>query len=297
MTNRNILEEVDRLLLNQGISELPLTLPKAEQIARLSGWVIASYQESEEIIKACGAENVAKKRPAFTLMNDGRNLILYNNDLSYEHKLFCICHEFGHIALKHTSEKNVLGLSSAPAETARQEQEADDFAAELLAPACVMSALKVKSAEQLRKYGLISPEQALRHFENINSCLPSTTSEKALCERFGRRHIQIPKKTAIAVVAALGAVLAVMAIISQQSRPEEIIIPAISKTAEQDSSSSEEQSAAPEETAVYITRTGEKYHKPDCYHIAGKTGLIELTITEAEQAGYEPCKDCYPEKQ
>lgn len=296
MTNRNILEEADRLLLDHGIVELPLTLPKAEQIARLSGWVIATYQESEELIKACGAEEVAKNHPAFTLMNDGRNLILYNNDQSYEHKLFCICHEFGHIALKHTSEKNVLGISHDPAETARQEQEANDFAAELLAPACVMSKLGVKSAEQLRKYGLISPEQAMRHIENIKPLFPSTSVEKALCERFGHRHIQIPKKTAIAVVAALGAVLAVLAIISQQSRPEEIIVPAISETAEQDSSS-EEQSAAPEEDAVYITRTGEKYHKPDCYHIAGKTGLIELTITEAEQAGYEPCKDCYPEKQ
>lgn len=285
MTNRNILEEADRLLLNQGIAELPLTLPKAEQIARLSGWVIATYEDSEELIKACGAENVAEKHPAFTLVNDGRNIILYNNDQSYEHKLFCICHEFGHIVLKHTSEKNVLGISHDPAETARQEQEANDFAAELLAPACVMSKLGVKSAEQLRKYGLISPEQALRHIENINLSLPSTSVEKALCERFGRRHIQIPNKAIIAAVGALVLVLACLGIISHRSRPEEVTI---SRT---------ETTFSEQETAVYITRTGEKYHKPNCYHIAGKTGLIELTIAEAEQAGYEPCKDCLPERQ
>lgn len=285
MTNRNILEEADHLLLNQGIAELPLTLPKAEQIARLSGWVIATYQESEELIKACGAEEVAKNHPAFTLVNDGRNIILYNNDQSYEHKLFCICHEFGHIALKHTSEKNVLGISHDPAETARQEQEANDFAAELLAPACVMSKLGVKSAEQLRKYGLISPEQAMRHIENIKPSLPSTSVEKALCERFGHRHIQIPNKAVIAVVGVLALVLACLGTISRRSRPEEVTI---SRT---------ETTSSEQETAVYITRTGEKYHKPDCYHIAGKTGLIELTIAEAEQAGYNPCKDCYPERQ
>ncbi|MGN1340969.1 MAG: ImmA/IrrE family metallo-endopeptidase [Oscillospiraceae bacterium] len=289
MTNRNILEEADRLLLNNGIPELPLTLRKAEQIARLSGWVIATYQESEELIKACGAENVAKKHPAFTLVNDGRNIVLYNNDLSYEHKLYCICHEFGHIVLKHTSEKNVLGISHDPAETARQEQEANDFAAELLAPACVMSRLGVKSAEQLRKYGLISPEQALRHIENIKPTLPSTTVEKVLCERLGRRHIRISSNAIIAVIAALVLVLACLGIINRQSRPEEVTISRIEST----SADPESSNSGQEETAVYITRTGEKYHKPDCYHIAGKTGLIELTIEEAEQAGYEPCKDCF----
>lgn len=293
MTNRNILEEADRLLLNNGISELPLTLRKAEQIAQFSGWVIATYQESEEIIRACGAEEVAKNHPAFTLMNDGRNIILYNNDLSYEHKLFYICHEIGHIALKHTSDKNVLGLSRDPAETARQEQEANDFAAELLAPSCVMSALGVKSAEQLRKYGLISPEQALRHFENIKSSLPSTTAEKALCERLGRRHIKIPKKTVIAAVAVTGAVLAAIGTLNSiSSRPEEVTVSRAEVT-----TTRKIETAEPEEAEVYITRTGEKYHKPNCYHISGKTGLIGLTITEAEQAGYEPCKDCFPERQ
>lgn len=43
---------------------------------------------------------------------------------------------------------------------------------------------------------------------------------------------------------------------------------------------------------VVITKSGKKYHKPDCYHVIGSE-VIELTISEAEAAGYKPCKDCF----
>ena len=51
--------------------------------------------------------------------------------------------------------------------------------------------------------------------------------------------------------------------------------------------------AAPHsDTIVYVTAAGEKYHLPDCYHIKNKDGLREMTVEQAETAGYEPCKDC-----
>lgn len=43
---------------------------------------------------------------------------------------------------------------------------------------------------------------------------------------------------------------------------------------------------------VVVTKTGKKYHKSDCYHIIGSE-VVELTISEAEAAGYKPCKDCF----
>ena len=45
--------------------------------------------------------------------------------------------------------------------------------------------------------------------------------------------------------------------------------------------------------SVFVTKTGEKYHRADCYHIKDSE-TIELTISEAETAGYKPCKDCFP---
>lgn len=42
---------------------------------------------------------------------------------------------------------------------------------------------------------------------------------------------------------------------------------------------------------VYITRSGEKYHKANCPHIKGSE-TTELTVEDAERLGYEPCKNC-----
>lgn len=65
-TNRNILNEADRLLVNHGVSELPLTMRKAEIIAQFSGWLLLTYDEGKELIEACAR----KKR-----QNDTRRLL------------------------------------------------------------------------------------------------------------------------------------------------------------------------------------------------------------------------------
>lgn len=42
---------------------------------------------------------------------------------------------------------------------------------------------------------------------------------------------------------------------------------------------------------VYATKTGSKYHKsPTC---SGMNDPMELTLSEAEEMGYTPCKRCY----
>ena len=43
---------------------------------------------------------------------------------------------------------------------------------------------------------------------------------------------------------------------------------------------------------VYISKTGTKYHKAECYHIRN-TDVVEISVEEAQTAGYEPCKDCF----
>lgn len=47
-------------------------------------------------------------------------------------------------------------------------------------------------------------------------------------------------------------------------------------------------------TEVVITKTGDKYHMPDCYHIIGRN-TVSLNITEALALGYKACKSCRPE--
>ncbi|MEA5033996.1 hypothetical protein [Cloacibacillus evryensis] len=45
-------------------------------------------------------------------------------------------------------------------------------------------------------------------------------------------------------------------------------------------------------TIVYITRTGAKYHRDGCGSLS--RSKIEITLKEAKDQGYGPCKKCRP---
>lgn len=47
-----------------------------------------------------------------------------------------------------------------------------------------------------------------------------------------------------------------------------------------------------EEIIVYITKTGSKYHRAGCKHL--KKSSIPITLEEAKERGYTPCKVCNP---
>ena len=42
---------------------------------------------------------------------------------------------------------------------------------------------------------------------------------------------------------------------------------------------------------VYVTRTGEKYHKSNCSYL--RQSKIEINLSEAKRLGYTPCSRCY----
>lgn len=44
---------------------------------------------------------------------------------------------------------------------------------------------------------------------------------------------------------------------------------------------------------VVITRTGNKYHKPNCQYVVNKTDTLTVYLKEALEKGYEPCKICF----
>jgi methylphosphotriester-DNA--protein-cysteine methyltransferase len=50
--------------------------------------------------------------------------------------------------------------------------------------------------------------------------------------------------------------------------------------------------AASQNTTVYITRTGEKYHTERCASV--KNSKIAVSLGEAVSKGYGPCKRCKP---
>jgi competence protein ComEC len=51
-------------------------------------------------------------------------------------------------------------------------------------------------------------------------------------------------------------------------------------------------STASNDMIVYITKTGSKYHRENCSSL--RSSRIPISLSEAKQRGYEPCKICKP---
>ena len=69
---------------------------------------------------------------------------------------------------------------------------------------------------------------------------------------------------------------------------------AISQTAISQATTSQQTTPQSNKTVI-VTKSGEKYHLPTCYHIANKSTLIEMDIKKAEDLGYKPCATCNPQ--
>jgi len=58
------------------------------------------------------------------------------------------------------------------------------------------------------------------------------------------------------------------------------------------SNNSTNQSSQQQEETVYITRTGEKYHRDSCRYL--KKSKKSIKLSKARNQGYTPCKVCKP---
>ena len=45
---------------------------------------------------------------------------------------------------------------------------------------------------------------------------------------------------------------------------------------------------------VYITPKGKKYHCSSCYVLRRAGEIKQVSSTDAEEVGFEPCRKCYP---
>ena len=159
----NMKEIAWKFLLDNDIDDFRINLDEALDLVKRNGWRIFSYLEQPELLTALGVEEFAKNHEAFTIVHNGEYIIFYKDELSYNEKIFVIMHEVGHIVGKHTYNHCVVGHSSAMGEINLQEQEANLFACEVLAPSCILKRLHIESIEKLKKMKLL-PEQYIPSF-------------------------------------------------------------------------------------------------------------------------------------
>lgn len=241
------------------------------------GYIVKPYSAASEYLEHLGLANMVIKYNAITITAD--KIVLFNDSLSHKEKNITLAHELGHIYLGHSSFDGVLGKSNSDTKENEQEKEADAFALELLAPTPVLATLNITSANEISRLTGLS-------FFDSKSIVPDILNEKSLffslpstktvehfsvyIHNFKKAHRKRFIKFFTFIVVACFLTASFMLVYNNRT------------TINNGSENTEKN--------YYITSTGSKYHIGTCYYL--KNSKIEITLSEALEQSYEPCKVC-----
>lgn len=132
-----------RVLINEQVTELPV---KVGKLCRNMDITVQYYQSTDE-------------NDGFSTIINGQAHIFVSKNCSAERQRFTVAHELGHILLGHVGKYKLVNREPSDRDNPI-EQEANVFASRLLAPACVLWALKARTPEEIAELCRISKQSA-----------------------------------------------------------------------------------------------------------------------------------------
>lgn len=136
-----------QILLDSKVDRLPIDI---DTICEMLGICVLSYDAGAEIIERAHLYRVVRDFNGLTFYLGDMPVILFNERQEIKQIMFTLAHELGHIVLKHVKPGRTTPAHQAPEwSPSRQETAANQFAARLMAPACVLWGLNVHTAEEI----------------------------------------------------------------------------------------------------------------------------------------------------
>lgn len=152
----NVRNKAWEFLIENKVTRYPLDL---RQIANQNNWNIWSYKEYCQLKNINELDLINEHPDGFTFkLDNGTQLICYNQNNNRWRNRFTIAHEMGHITLHKYLSGNEL------------EKEANMFAARILMPMIHIKELNIKSAKELSLLCDVSIESAsfrLKRYKEI----------------------------------------------------------------------------------------------------------------------------------
>ena len=139
-----------RVLINEGVAELPVMVGK---LCRSMGIRVVYYTPTDE-------------SDGYSTIIDGQAVIFVSRDAIPARQRFTCAHELGHILLGHVGQYRLVNREPARGDNPI-EQAANVFASRLLAPACVLWALNVRTPEDIAALCQISRQAAAFRAERM----------------------------------------------------------------------------------------------------------------------------------
>lgn len=155
---KNARDAAWKTLIECGISSLPV---RPSEICRHYNWVLADYIHGKRSIDLLGLSELKEKTDGFCTVTENHIYIFYDSSLPIGRKRFTIAHEIGHLILGHVGPGTVTVENREPTGTERKEEtQANQFAARILAPACVLHEVGATTAEEIQRLCGISTQAA-----------------------------------------------------------------------------------------------------------------------------------------
>lgn len=176
-----------KILLDCGIDRLPVDL---NVIRNRIGVRIVSYKDAKALILKRNLTALTVQTDGLTFYAGAEPVILYSEACSPERIRFTIAHELGHIVLGHVVPGSITTANREPSlGDSPQETAANQFAARLLAPACVLWGLDLHTADEIAVACRISKKAAQFRSERMKTLYArnkflSSPLERKLYQRF-----------------------------------------------------------------------------------------------------------------
>lgn len=147
-----------RILIDCGVDRLPIDL---NTICRKLKIRVMTYGQSSGMIEQADLGQAVHLTDGMTFYAGKTPFILFEERVPSARARFTIAHELGHIILGHVRPGEVTTVNREPdPEDAPEERAANQFAARLLAPACVLWGLGVHTPEEIMELCRISRQAA-----------------------------------------------------------------------------------------------------------------------------------------
>lgn len=140
-----------KILLDCGIDRLPVDL---NRICRQLGVGVYRYAD------VCLPPDIVLEGDGFLYFEGDKPIILFDQEKPPVRIRFTIAHELGHLILGHVTPERDVDPDWEQRQIETVEADANQFAARLLAPACVLWGLGVHTAEEISRFCNISKQAA-----------------------------------------------------------------------------------------------------------------------------------------
>lgn len=316
--------------VTHGISDFPITYRRLLEIMKERGYKVRKYSESQEELKENNLLQYTEMFKAFSIVVNGIISVYIRDDIREDEEIPVAGHELGHIVLGDLLEREKTPEQEAAADEFTAYFLAppcylDKIGIKTLEELETMLPYNHKlckeiwanlTAWQQRHKPMVYEEECVCKVMRASPQSNPTNSEYSKNEIDIAQQVPAQNKNTKILLTGMGIVLAVCICVicflsgkligsngaaNYISQPSEDYYtssqqsgqPAAESSAPVQSESRIVSSVEDEGTLVYVTTTGDKYHKWGCQYINSKTNLLDMYLSEAQSKGYTPCSKCF----